>query len=294
MKTRTIKVVEGQTLFDIALQEYEQVEGVMLLLEDNPDFDLNTALEPGDELVIREEEPAEDNGITPILTVDLTKLKIKALRDYTCDELQLLTQDQFDTCLIEHFLPTADQAQIEEHLEISQRNSLNRINPIQTGQTTSYRTGDDGDHQAGRLVDFYTLQEANVFGNTNRFTDELGGQDYVEQYLIDHATGLGWRTNTFVTDSWNPAIDAINASTHAGFEDWRMPNINELAQMKDYALEVGWNNVFKPDDDGTVFYYSSTTYIADTLQVFEMVSTGRISILGKSTPRPSFICRNHF
>ena len=51
---------------------------------------------------------------------------------------------------------------------------------MKTGQTTSYRTGDDGDLEAGRNVDFTTLAENNPFGNTNRFTDELGGQTYTK------------------------------------------------------------------------------------------------------------------
>ena len=44
---------------------------------------------------------------------------------------------------------------------------------LKTNQTVSYRTGDDGDLQKGREVDFYTLSANNPFGNTNRFTDEL-------------------------------------------------------------------------------------------------------------------------
>ena len=47
---------------------------------------------------------------------------------------------------------------------------------MQTGQTTIFRTGDDADRRAeGRDVDFFTLPSNNPFGNTNRFTDELGG-----------------------------------------------------------------------------------------------------------------------
>jgi hypothetical protein len=33
---------------------------------------------------------------------------------------------------------------------------------MKTGQTTSYRTGDDGDLEVGRNVDFFTLAENNV------------------------------------------------------------------------------------------------------------------------------------
>jgi hypothetical protein len=53
---------------------------------------------------------------------------------------------------------------------------------MKTGQTTSYRTGDDGDLEAGRNVSFTTLAENNPFGNTNRFTDEIGGQTMVVRF----------------------------------------------------------------------------------------------------------------
>jgi hypothetical protein len=57
--------------------------------------------------------------------------------------------------------------------------------PLQSGQTTSYATNDDGDLQRGRLVDFNTLPYNNGFGNTNRFTDELGGQTFTNNIVID-------------------------------------------------------------------------------------------------------------
>jgi hypothetical protein len=46
---------------------------------------------------------------------------------------------------------------------------------MKTGQTTSYRTGDDGDIEAGRATDFFTLASNNPFGNTLRFTGLIGG-----------------------------------------------------------------------------------------------------------------------
>jgi hypothetical protein len=59
---------------------------------------------------------------------------------------------------------------------------------MKTGQTTSYRTGDDGNIQAGRATSFSVLAENNPFGNTNRFTDELGGQTYTNNIMIDWST----------------------------------------------------------------------------------------------------------
>ena len=88
---------------------------------------------------------------------------------------------------------------------------------MKTGQTTSYRTGDDGDIEAGRDVDFFTLASNNPFGNTNRFTDELGGATYTNNIVIDWSTYNGTNVLGYyrrlvssggVFDYiWNDAID---------------------------------------------------------------------------------------
>jgi len=99
-----------------------------------------------------------------------------------------------------------------------------------TGQTTSYATGDDGDHQRGvALV-------------TPRFTDNGNGT------VTDNQTGLIWMkdANCFGQKLWNEALLDCNGLS-AGWcgltdgsspGDWRFPNINELASLvhKKYYL----------------------------------------------------------
>jgi len=59
-----------------------------------------------------------------------------------------------------------------------------------SGATTSYVAGDDGDLQEGAGASFTTLEanQLNVFGTTDRFTDELGGTTYAKDIVIDHST----------------------------------------------------------------------------------------------------------
>jgi hypothetical protein len=110
---------------------------------------------------------------------------------------------------------------------------------MKTGQTTSYRTGDDGDIEAGRATSFSVLASNNPFGNTNRFTDELGTQTYTKNIVIDWSTYnganvLGYkRTATnVVSGGWNNAIDTCLAISISPFTTgWRLANINE------------WNNI---------------------------------------------------
>jgi hypothetical protein len=110
---------------------------------------------------------------------------------------------------------------------------------MKTGQTTSYRTGDDGDIEAGRATSFTVLASNNPFGNTNRFTDELGGQTYTNNIVIDWSTYngsnvLGYkRTATnVISGGWNSAIDTCLATSIGTFTNgWRLANVNE------------WNNI---------------------------------------------------
>jgi hypothetical protein len=114
---------------------------------------------------------------------------------------------------------------------------------MRTGQTTVYRTGDDADTRAeGRAVDFFTLASNNPFGNTDRFTDELGGQTYANDIVIDWstyngATVLGFRRTITTNTTWNQAIDgALLVSIGTFTTGWRLPNIRELDNLVNHSV----------------------------------------------------------
>ena len=137
---------------------------------------------------------------------------------------------------------------------------------MKTGQTTSYRTGDDGDLEAGREVDFFTLAENNPFGNTNRFTDELGGQTYTNNIVIDWSTydgstvlGYYYTGSALNNLSWDDAIDTALSHTVGTFTDnWKLPNISQLYNLCNF---VGGNKLdYTPFNLGSSIYtWSSTT-----------------------------------
>jgi hypothetical protein len=123
---------------------------------------------------------------------------------------------------------------------------------MKTGQTTSYRTGDDGDLEVGRDTDFFTLAENNPFGNTNRFTDELGGQTYTNDIVIDWSTynganvlGYNRNINYWAGSNWDTAIDnALLYSIGTYTSGWylankkqheNLQNINIVGQALNYA-----------------------------------------------------------
>lgn len=128
-----------------------------------------------------------------------------------------------------------------------------------TGQTTSYRTGDDGDEEPG------------VASPITRFTDNSDGT------IKDNLTGLIWLkqanynniSGTTGTAIWNNAIDfgealasgscGLTDGSSAG--DWRLPSVKELHSLIDFenygpALPTGHPFVSVQSS----YYWSGTTY----------------------------------
>lgn len=123
-----------------------------------------------------------------------------------------------------------------------------------TGQQTSYVSGDDGSKRKGT-----------AWTAGNRFTDNQNGT------ITDALTGLIWLKNAgcFSPTLWSNALADVNqlASGACGLTDgssagqWRLPNINELESLVDAsangpALPTG--NPFTNISNGV--YWSSTSY----------------------------------
>lgn len=149
---------------------------------------------------------------------------------------------------------------------------------MKTGQTTSYRTGDDGDLKRGRNTSFTVLAENNPFGNTNRFTDELGTQTYTNNIVIDWSTYngstvLGWRrtlNGAFVT--WNQSIDGALAVSIGTFTTgWRLPNANELMSICIY--DANWRFNYAPFNIANSQNIWTSTTTTNTNNAFTLWTT---------------------
>ncbi len=167
---------------------------------------------------------------------------------------------------------------------------------MKTGQTTSYRTGDDGDLEAGRNVDFTTLAENNPFGNTNRFTDELGTQTYTNNIVIDWSTYdgstvLGWRRTVSATLTWNNAIDnALAVSISPYTTGWRLPNYIEMISISNFGITSFLN--YSPFNLSGSNVWTSTTVVNSTTEawMFSLPATN-IQKFGKVNSATVLPCR---
>jgi hypothetical protein len=151
---------------------------------------------------------------------------------------------------------------------------------MRTGQTTVYRTGDDADTRSeGRATDFYTLASNSPFGSTARFTDELGGSTYTNNWVIDWSTYngvnvLGYFRTLQIANSWTNAIDLCLSGTFGTFTGCRLPNINELHNAVKYQLSPAaegflYTPLNLPNSTG---YWSSTTRTQATGNAYRLVT----------------------
>ena len=194
--------------------------------------------------------------------------------------------------------------------------------PILTGQTTSYRTGDDAWSLANGVYDytppvypvsyaaldtthatpFTNLLDNNAFGNKDRFTDDAGGQTYTSVYVIDHLTGLGWVNVLSANANWDASIDAANNATAFGFSDWRLANTFELGSICNEGLNDTLN--YAPFSSGKLaqaaYAYTSTTNGGDSTQAYILYSkfsatrSKILSQIAKTVSTKRYLVRNHY
>lgn len=122
-----------------------------------------------------------------------------------------------------------------------------------TGITIKDLAGDDGDLQAG-------------WDNGDRFTDNGDGT------ITDNATSLMWPKDfagagaEIVAEKlWSEALAWANELSFAGYTDWRIPNLLELASLIDLSLADPGTWVLFENDPSSNFWTSSryvemTTY----------------------------------
>ncbi len=115
-----------------------------------------------------------------------------------------------------------------------------------TGQTVSFREGDDGYFQAGVS---WPEPRFNVQDNTN--------------VVLDNLTGLMWARNANLVGmktNWNQAIDYSYTLSYGGYDDWRLPNRAELVSLIDNGQTNSAVAVGHPFGGiASDFYWTSST-----------------------------------
>jgi len=77
--------------------------------------------------------------------------------------------------------------------------------------------------------------------------------------VTDNETGLQWQDNESVSMTWQEGINYCEALTLGSYDDWRLPNRNELDSIvDDTKYNPSTSPVFQSFESNG--YWSSTTY----------------------------------
>lgn len=145
----------------------------------------------------------------------------------------------------------------QKFLQVALKYGFSLWGTPKTGQTVSFRTGDDG----------YYIKGYPKAGD--RFVDNGDGT------ITDNATGLMWvkdpsqlggvwgTPGTPSKITWNIIIDTCFSLDYAGHNDWRLPNIKELFGITDCERsDVHINPIFS--NAVADYYWSSTVNGSNT------------------------------
>jgi hypothetical protein len=148
-----------------------------------------------------------------------------------------------------------------------------RSRVAQTGQTTFYKTGDDGD-----------LQKGVVWPNP-RFTVNTGSGAGT---VTDNLTGFMWAkdANAAGLKTWDGALTYCNDLILGGYNDWRLPNIKELLSLIDFGKNAPALPGGHPFDNVQAhllsFYGSSTTNHGNSAHAWHVyMHSGNVDSIGK-------------
>lgn len=186
--------------------------------------------------------------------------------------------------------------ELNDNLTQAQRQIIQRVESVRTGQTFSYEPSDDGDREDGRGVDFLTLNCLNNFGIDNkRFSDINGLQIYGDDYVIDHLTGKGWYRINQAPFNWADALTDAASGTFAGFSDWFVPNFNQYLEIQLRSIEVsgvGRWLLYAPFNSISINGWTTTADKHTPTRAW-VIGSGLIN-LTKTTPGRSYMpCRKH-
>lgn len=168
-----------------------------------------------------------------------------------------------------------------------------------TGADTSYRTNDDGQLKLGREVDFLNLDYTNPFGNSNRFTDDLGVQAYASDVVVDWSTFNGTNVLCYYRVEHGLGNFAFHCDnqpyTRNSINGWYITNAKQLINICNFSMSRNLLN-YPP------FNYVTGTDVDKRLYTSTMESTTIVYIMSTISPlivsnlnaiQSSFLCRSY-
>ena len=195
--------------------------------------------------------------------------------------------------------------------------------PSQTGQSTVYKTGDDGTFQAGRLnktspystpaiasgIALYTsFYGTGQFSGTHSLTWGLSGGPLTISNNVQVMPKLGLMFNADALErgesfAWDQGLfnndifaylGAVNTAGVSGYSDWRIANLNECMSYCMFFHPSGSADIIFPAARGIGFtaltdnMYTGTTAVAASTFAYTLLSDGTIGSRTKTSASSAF------
>ena len=162
----------------------------------------------------------------------------------------------------------------------------------------SFITGDDGDDSPGRATDHFTLAVNNGFGNTNRYTDTLGGATYTNDIVVDwsqqdtNGDVMMYHRVKQSSTTLALAIAAAKAATVDTFANWEVPNLPEAQVISnwDNGSNRATGTPFTSFGAGGVFW-TKTLQNASVAWNYTYLGNGIIGRIGITGSQQYFMVR---
>ncbi|MGQ0593816.1 MAG: Lcl C-terminal domain-containing protein [Gammaproteobacteria bacterium] len=140
-----------------------------------------------------------------------------------------------------------------------------------TGQTTSFRAGDDGDIEAGAALSYTDNLDGTITDNNTKLIWEKKSDDEAVNDNDNTTTFPHDKDNVYTWDQAFQHVADLNTDNFANHNDWRLPNVKELQSIVNYgtfnpAVSLAFNtncvagvDVESGSCTAASIYWSSTT-----------------------------------
>jgi len=135
----------------------------------------------------------------------------------------------------------------------------------------------------GLIITFGFLATELVWGSIpNRFGDRTVNSDVVVE---DGLTGLTWQKDSTHGKSWREALAECQGATTADYEDWRLPQDQELMSLVDYRMLRPASGFTEANNNWwQIPYWSSTSKANPGTQVWVVnFRVGRVNFVAKTS-----------
>ncbi|HSA32574.1 MAG TPA: DUF1566 domain-containing protein [bacterium] len=195
------------------------------------------------------------------------------------EDWRLPTRKELATLLnYGYFMPSIDQDTFPYTVGDAHWSSSSNVLDNNYAWRVSFFAGYMDNNQVNKTsAEYVRCTRGSATLNNSNFTENTIAEKVV---VIDIVTGLIWTKEYSDPLIWKDALNYCEESTYAGYDDWRLPNINELATLLNDAIHDPASDF--PEMPSYNFWTSSTHKTSTSVAYrIDFGTSGRVYYNGK-------------